>query len=295
MRCPIPSIYSTLTPRWLKNIFQLGNQACGKILSTFLDGLAFDSDGRYAMVMVDLSVRVGDMVKAVISGAFSRPIMCVGLCEDVREIEFVKNEAIHFIKAKLLMDDGFNVPGFSISPKDAPLEDILVPRPQLRSLAWCGDAIVMKDADCNRWSQHDIFQMQFNALRSAVQHANDMKLQETFAEIKRGADGDGEPPLKKRKEDGVLATLRYIDAESIDTEILQDVTVHQYFPCGKLKATSSNLVLKVCANKALYLVNPDNPVQLCTQKAFLKAPGPGAIERPLKIVHTTVKKERNQK
>ena len=72
---------------------------------------------------------------------------------------------------------------------------------------------------------------------------------------------DGEPPLKKMRGDGdaVLAQtepLRFIDAAAIDTEILQDVTLFPQWPCGKPKLPGpKHLVLKICANHALYLVN----------------------------------------
>ena len=58
--------------------FQIGHQACGKILSAFLTGIA-SSDSRHGVLLVDLSVHVGDMVKAVVNGAFSRPMMCGSL------------------------------------------------------------------------------------------------------------------------------------------------------------------------------------------------------------------------
>ena len=150
---------------------QLGYQACGKILSTFLDDLA-SGDARYAVLLVDLSVHVGDMVKAVVNTAFSRPLMCVGLCDTGAQMEFVKNEIIHFLKTKLLTDEGFKIPGFTIPPKDVPLDEISVPTPALTALVWRGNNIVMKDADRNKWSLHDTFQAQFDELDTAMQQAN---------------------------------------------------------------------------------------------------------------------------
>ena len=73
--------------------FQIGPLACGKVLSTFLADLA-SNDAPYGVLLADLSVHVGDMVKAVVNGAFSRPVMCVGLCETPEGLEFAKNEIV---------------------------------------------------------------------------------------------------------------------------------------------------------------------------------------------------------
>ena len=85
--------------------------------------------------MVDLSVHVGDMVKAVVNGAFSRPLMCVGLCDSEDAMEFAKHEVIHFIKTRLLTDESFTIPGFIIPSKDAPGDDIEAPILTLAALA----------------------------------------------------------------------------------------------------------------------------------------------------------------
>ena len=52
--------------------------ACGKVLNSFLADIA-TTDSKYGVLLVDLSVHVGDIVKAVVNGAFLRPLMCVGL------------------------------------------------------------------------------------------------------------------------------------------------------------------------------------------------------------------------
>ena len=36
-----------------------------------------DNNSRYGVLLVDLSVHVGDMVKAVVNGVWMRPLMCV--------------------------------------------------------------------------------------------------------------------------------------------------------------------------------------------------------------------------
>ena len=86
--------------------FQIGQQACGKILNAFLADIA-SNDSRYAVLLVDLSVHVGDMVKAVVNGAFSRPLMCMGLCDSADAMEFAKHEVVHVIKTRLLTYDVF--------------------------------------------------------------------------------------------------------------------------------------------------------------------------------------------
>ena len=54
-----------------------------------------------------------------------------------------------------------------------------------------------------------------------------------------------------------VAAVCSIVVASIDTEILQDVTILSTYPCGKAKAASSNLTLKICANHALYLASTE--------------------------------------
>ena len=84
--------------------FQIGHQACSKVLSAFLTDVA-SSDSRYAVLLVDLSVHVGDMVKAVVNGAFSRPFdVFVNLCDSADAMEFAKHEVVYFIKTRLLTD-----------------------------------------------------------------------------------------------------------------------------------------------------------------------------------------------
>ena len=188
-------------------------------------------------------------------------MMCVGLCDTGDQMEFVKNEIIHFLKTKLLTDEGFKIPGFTIPPKDVPLEEMSVPTPALTALVWRGNNIVMKDADRDKWKLHDTFQAQFDELDSAMQQANmQCTIGQIGTNVKHERDGDGEPPLKKMRGDGdgVPAQnepLRFIDAAAIEIEILQDVTLFQQWPCGKAKPSLSQLVLKICANHALYLVN----------------------------------------
>jgi hypothetical protein len=104
-----PSIEVLDNPNATEKHAQLGNQACGKILNACIDDLASGSD-RHAVLLVDLSVHVGDMLKAVASTASSRPLMCVGLCESADTKDFVESEIMHFLKTKLLADDGFKIP-----------------------------------------------------------------------------------------------------------------------------------------------------------------------------------------
>jgi hypothetical protein len=166
-----PSIEVYDNPHTTEKHAQLGYQACGKILSACLNDLA-SGDGRYAVLLVDLSVHVGDMIKAVAETAFSRPLMCVGLCEGADHKDFVQAEIMHFLKIKLLTDDGFKIPGFTIPPKDVPLDEISVPTPALTALGWRCNNIVMKDSDRNTWSLHDTFQAQFDELVTAMNQAN---------------------------------------------------------------------------------------------------------------------------
>ena len=141
-----------------------------------------------------------------------------------------------------------------------PLDDISVPTPALTALVWRGNNIVMKDADRNRWSLHDTVHIQFDELDTAMQQANmQCIIGQIGTHVKQ--EGDGEPPLKKMRGDGDAVPaqtepLRFIDAAAIDTEILQDVTLFPQWPCGKPKLPGpKHLVLKICANHALYLVN----------------------------------------
>ena len=75
-------------------------------------------------------------------------------------------------------------------------------------------------------------------------------------ELPGEGDGDGEPPLKKLKgPEEQKAPQRFIDAATIQTEILQDVSLFETYPGGGPKKTHSQLTLKICANSTLYLVN----------------------------------------
>ena len=238
---------------------QLGYQACGKILSACVDDLA-SGDVRYAVLLVDLSVHVGDMIKAVANAGFSRPLMCVGLCESVEHQDFVQSEIMHFLKMKLLTDDGFKIPGFTIPPKDVPLDAISVPTPELTALGWRGNTIMIKESDRNRWGLHYAFQAQFDELATALDQANarcNTALQHNNVDTPVKQES-GEPPHKKLKTDkDAVQTepLMFIDAASIDTAILHDVTLHSQYPCGKPRPSSNSLVLKICANHDIYLVN----------------------------------------
>jgi hypothetical protein len=212
--------------------------------------------------VVDLSVHVGDMVKAIANVGFSRPLMCIGLCETAGNVEFVKTEVVHFLKAKLLSEDGFNIPGFTIPPKDVTMDEITVPAPALSALKWCDNSVMITDADRAKWSEHDTFQAQFNELDAAIQQAVSTC---SIGHIKpdhvkeEALGGHGEPPHKKQRSDGggeqaPDEPLKLIDASSI-SDVVVDVQIVPHFSCGRTKRGSSNLVLKICSNHALYLVN----------------------------------------
>ena len=234
---------------------QIGHQACAKILSKFLDDLT-SNDTRYAVLVLDLSVHVGDMIKAAINGAYGRPMMCVGLCNTGEKLDFAKSEIIHFIKAKLLTDDGFTIPGFTIPPKDKPVDAISVPTPALTALLWHGDTLVIKDLDRDKWKLHEHFQDAFDELDSQVQQTHPFQDALDKVPVKCEGDGDGEPPLKKLKgPEEQKAPQRFIDAATIQTEILQDVSLFETYPGGGPKKTQSQLALRVCSNSTLYLVN----------------------------------------
>ena len=169
--------------------------------------------------MVDLSVHVGDMVKAILNGASSRPLMCVGLCETANAMEFAKAEVVHLIKTRLLTDENFNIPGFIIPPKDAPVDDIEVQTPTLAALLWNGQNIAIKDSDRGKYDDHDAFRARFNELEGAMQQAG--------KGIKREATncGDWQPSPKKLKfnePDNMAQSepLEFIDPASITTRAL---------------------------------------------------------------------------
>ena len=111
-----------------------------------LDDLPSD-DCRYAVLLVDLSVHVGDMLKAFASGAFARPMACVGLCGSSESLEFAKTEVIHFLKSRLLTDSTFMIRGFNIPPATAPSDGITAPTLKLNALAWSGQHIQIQEQD----------------------------------------------------------------------------------------------------------------------------------------------------
>ena len=245
--------------------FQIGHVACGKVLNSFLADIA-TTDSRYGVLLVDLSVHVGDMVKAVVNGAFLRPLMCVGLCDSADAMEFARHEIVHFLKTRLLTDDNFKIPGFVIPPKDSPHEDDEVQPPTLASLVWHGQNVALKDSDRDKYKEN--FEDQFNELEAALNQAVAYHSIEPAGKgIKRelGSPGKscgaGQPSPKKLKEgeaDNMAQSepLEFIDPESLKTSILQDVTLAQRWTCGQTKKTNTyELALKICADHQLYIVN----------------------------------------
>ena len=239
--------------------------ACGKVLNSFLADVA-TTDSRYGVLLVDLSVHVGDMVKAVVNGAFLRPLMCVGLCDSADAMEFAKHEVVHFIKTRLLTDDNFKIPGFVIPPKDPPHADDDVQPPTLASLVWHGQNVAIKDSDRDKYKEH--FEDQFNELEAALNQAVAYHSVEPAGKgMKRelgspgNSCGDGQPSPKKLKEgeaDNMAQSepLEFIDPASLKTEILQDVTLAQRWTCGQTKKNKTyELAPKICADHQLYIVN----------------------------------------
>ena len=67
---------------------------------------------------------------------------------------------------------------------------------------------------------------------------------------------EGEPDNEKSKEGS--EPLEFIEAESIPAEI-SEVTLAQRHPCGqKLAKPDAELILRICANHQLYLINKSN-------------------------------------
>ena len=152
--------------------FQLGHNACGKILDAFLNDLA-SNEARYAVLLVDLGVHVADMLKAAVNGAFGRPITCIGLCNAQEQLDFVKSEIVHFMKCKLLQDGGFQIPGYTIPDKIPPTDAVCLPSPKLQALVWQGNAIKIKDNDMEKLKKSDNFQDAFDEMVKAVEIANE--------------------------------------------------------------------------------------------------------------------------
>ena len=248
------------SPSTMEKHNQLGYHACGKILSACVDDI-FSGDVRCAVLLVDLSVHVGDMIKAVANAGFSRPLMCVGLCDSPEHADFVQSEITHFLKTKLLTEDGFKIPGFTVPPKDAPMDAIYVPTPELTALGWHDNTIMIKESDRKKWGLHCSFQAQFNELATTLEQANaHCKPAFQHNNVDTAVKQESvEPPHKKLKTDkgadSLPESLTFIDAASIDTAILHDLTLHSQYPCGKARPSSNSLVLKICANHDLYLVN----------------------------------------
>ena len=242
---------------------QIGPSACTKILSAFFnDFSAFET--RYALMVVDLSVHVCDMVKAVLNGGGTdRPIFYVGLCTDDEHMAFVKGEIVHFVKTKLLTDDGFTIPGFTIPPKEMPQDDFSMPEPVLHVLAFneLKDAFKFKDADVAKW-KGGIFQHEFEQLEAALKKSDALsELALTPGGVKHEAPGG----VKHVIENGIPTDDMFIDAGSIQTQILHDVALSQ----------KKGLVLKVCANHEIYLVNHGDSDSSITNGSIVVGYGKG--------------------
>ena len=181
----------------------------------------------------------------------------------------MKIDVVHFIKMKLSHENNVSIPNYTIPPKDVQLDDIVVPEPTFSALIWHNNEVVMQDKDRTTWSEHDSFQTQFKELDDALRQANQQWVERhgepahKRQKVKEEEDELlGEPPHKKLRTDDPAAQpgggpeMKLIDAADIDTEILRDVHLHQQYPCGKfMNSGSSNLVLKICSNGALYMVN----------------------------------------
>ena len=198
-------------------------------------------------------MHVGDMLKAFASGALARPMACVGLCGSSESLDFAKTEAIHFLKSRLLTDNTFMIPGFNMPPATAPSDGITVPAPTLNALAWSGQHIQIHEQDEEKCGHHESFENEFNVLKNAMLCANGLaKTVVSDAPIKNegGADVGDDPPSKKLR---LSIALSFIDAATIQTDILSDLpllTVN-----GVRKDSNINLILRICANSILYLVN----------------------------------------
>ena len=197
-----------------------------------------------------------------------RPLMCVGLCDSAEAMEFARHEVVHFIKTRLLTDENFKIPGFQIPPKDAPDVEIEVQTPTFGVLGWHGQNIAIKDSDRDKYKDNGAFQARFNALEAALHQAVERHSIEPVGKgIKREATGceAGQPSpkiartdLKECEQDDMAQSepLELIDPESIKTEILHDVALALRWTCGQTKKNKViELILKICANHQLYIVN----------------------------------------
>ena len=230
---------------------QIGHRACNKILNTLQDDLV---DGeRHATMVIDLSVHVGDMLKAFIAVQKRAPMAFLGLCGTADERDWVKTEVVDFIKHKLLHED-FIVPGFTIPPVTAPGTDVPLPMPKLAALHWETQdgthTLAISAADIAKWKEHDSFRDKFADMEYAVQSMKTPKVNGIKGECNAEGESSGATPnLSVTPE----APLTFIDPESIQTELLHDIDMVS----TKAKKGSSHLLLKICANHTLFLVNPD--------------------------------------
>ena len=125
---------------------QLSVEAGKRILDSFLTNLSGGNvGGRKPSFIIDLSLRTGDILKAVLTYShcnLGQTIHYIGLGESDDAIEFAKGEAIAYLKQKYLEGE-FKLPsGMELPPEDPPpdLGDTTnaFEKPKLNELKWAG-------------------------------------------------------------------------------------------------------------------------------------------------------------
>ena len=217
---------------------QIGKIACSKILNA---AGASDSPENSASLLVDLSVHVGDMLKAFVMN-LAKPAMYVGLCESDASLQFVKHELVQFVKTTLQSNPDYRIAGFTIPPEAMPESaDDVVRAPNLTTLVWKDGKLAVATRDEEKWKDHEEFGESFEQLQASM--ASLVPLQNVKDEI-----DPGDTPNQD-----LVHGLDFIDATEIHTEIAHDIPL----AATKSKQTKP-LVLKICVNNVLYIVNNDD-------------------------------------
>ena len=222
---------------------QIGNLACHKIINA---ADASESCERSALLLVDLSTHVGDMLKAFVINV-SKPGMYVGLCESDEALQFAKQELIQFVKAKLQSTPEYVITGFTIPPEEMPMSpnDAIQP-PVLSTLVWRDNVLCVAAHDETKWKDHDEFGERFEQLEASV-----AAMVPLTRDVKEEIDPDDKVDTLNQD---ALSDLDFIDAGSIQTEIAHDIPLTSTM----MTKQSKPLVLKVCTNHGLYIVNNDD-------------------------------------
>ena len=246
------TVDETSTPRGGKRFEQIGVDAATKLLDAILESDVQVPDNIGGILLVDLSVGVGDFFRAWLKkvNTMRCPLLYVGATASPSDAEWLQHVTVEEVGSQVLAGE-LVLPGFTPKPSDPP-SDLVLAEPPLPTFNLCvgkGGSLVVAPAQVQIWGAHAKFGPEFqDKLKAIVDEFGEPAPESQTGPAAAAAGGNSEPSPKKPRTIPPLDLLQISD--------LPDTKLAECAVAGLKKELSGKVILRIAQDQSWLVLNP---------------------------------------